>query len=187
MHSTISHEVITIKDRFQSWWYRVAFLLILGWIGVAILLCVGRNAVLHPDGTCKIGLKIWSTGGVVCELILSVGFKEFGLKVVPLTLPSLPLLIMYLSLCGLTVPMLTMDAIINIFLTAGFVWPVFKAGFHNAKALAWNSCIAAIAALLTSFANICILAVMHGHQQSLVCLSSCVFDGESAQASAPVR
>lgn len=62
--------------------------------------------------------------------------------------------------------------------TAGFVMPVFRAGFNNAAGLAKESCIAAVLALTTSFANIFILALFHGHQMSYVCLGSCVFDGE---------
>lgn len=74
--------------------------------------------------------------------------------------------------------MLTVDAIVNVFLTAGFVWPLYKAQFQQAKGLARSSCIASSVALITSFANILILSIQHGHQAAFVCLSSCVADGE---------
>lgn len=138
VHSSVRVEDgITLKDRFRSWWYRAAAALVVCWVIVAILMCVGRNAVLNADGTCKIGLKIWST-----------------------------------------VPMLTVDALVNIILTAGFIVPVLKSGFNKAKTLVRTSCIAALAALVTSFANILILAIMKGHQHSWLCLTSCVTDGE---------
>lgn len=137
VHSSIKHESITWRDRFKSWWYKIASVLLLLWVAVAIAMILGRNAILREDGTCKIGLKIWST-----------------------------------------VPMLTVDAIVNIFLTTGFIMPVFKAGFQQAGSLVKNSCVAAVLALITSFVNILILAIMKGHQMSYVCLSSCVFDGK---------
>lgn len=73
--------------------------------------------------------------------------------------------------------MLTADAIINVFLTTGFVYPVLKSGFNKARTLVRTSCIAAVVALVTSFANILILALMKGHQHSWLCLTSCVSDG----------
>lgn len=136
VHADTMQDVVTWKERFASWWYRGAAVLLVGWIAVAVVMCVGRNAVLRSDGECKIGLKLYST-----------------------------------------VPMLAVDAIVNIYLTAGFVAPVLHAGFAKAKGLVKQSCFAALAALVTSFANILILAIMHGHQMSYVCLSSCVFDG----------
>lgn len=139
VHADTMQDVVTWKERFASWWYRGAAVLLVGWIAVAVVMCVGRNAVLRADGECKIGLKLYST-----------------------------------------VPMLAVDAIVNIYLTAGFVVPVLHAGFAKAKGLVKQSCFAALAALVTSFANILILAIMHGHQMSYVCLSSCVFDGTSA-------
>lgn len=75
--------------------------------------------------------------------------------------------------------MLVVDAVVNVYLTASFLVPVFKAGFHNAKGLVKDSSIAACAALVTSFANILVLSIMHGKQMSYICLSSCVTDGKS--------
>lgn len=137
VHAEAIQDVVTLKERFASWWYRGAAVLLLCWIAVAIVMCIGRNAVLRENGECKIGLKLYST-----------------------------------------VPMLTVDAVVNIYLTVGFLTPVLHAGFARAKELVKQSCIAAVAALVTSFANILILAIMHGHQMSYICLASCVFDGE---------
>ncbi|GAA6003347.1 hypothetical protein JCM10207_000287 [Rhodosporidiobolus poonsookiae] len=75
-----------------------------------------------------------------------------------------------------TVPMLTVDAITNIYLTVGFILPIWRSNFPKAKRLARVSAIAAIAALITSFANIFILTLQHGHQLSFVCLGSCGLD-----------
>lgn len=63
VHSSVKQEGnLTLKDRFESWWYRGAAVLLLGWIGVAIAMCVGRNAALHENGMCHIGLKLYATG-----------------------------------------------------------------------------------------------------------------------------
>ncbi|GAA6003340.1 hypothetical protein JCM10207_000284 [Rhodosporidiobolus poonsookiae] len=75
-----------------------------------------------------------------------------------------------------TVPMLTVDSITNIFLTTGFVLPIYRSSMVKTQRLARNSAIAAIAALITSFANILILSLEHGHQLSFVCLGSCGLD-----------
>jgi hypothetical protein len=136
VHTRVAHQDATFKDRFKSWWYRIAMVLLLAWCGVACLMVAGRKAELYGEGKCKIGLKIIAT-----------------------------------------VPMLTLDILVNCFLTAGFVAPVMKAGFREASSLVKNSCLAAGLALITSFVNILILAIM-GHQQSFICLSSCVFDGK---------
>lgn len=75
-----------------------------------------------------------------------------------------------------SVPMLTVDAITNIYLTTGFVLPVWRSQNEKARRLAKVSSLAALAALVTSFANILILSLMHGHQLSFVCLGSCGLD-----------
>ncbi|GAA5863943.1 hypothetical protein JCM8547_005288 [Rhodosporidiobolus lusitaniae] len=75
-----------------------------------------------------------------------------------------------------TVPMLTVDAVTNIYLTTAFIIPIWKSNFPKAQRLARVSAIAAVAALLTSFANIFVLTLQHGHQLSWVCLGSCGLD-----------
>ncbi|GAA6039614.1 hypothetical protein JCM8097_002214 [Rhodosporidiobolus ruineniae] len=75
-----------------------------------------------------------------------------------------------------TVPMLTVDAITNIYLTSAFIMPIWNSNFPKAQRLARVSAIAAVAALITSFANILVLTLEHGHQLSWVCLGSCGLD-----------
>lgn len=75
-----------------------------------------------------------------------------------------------------TVPMLAVDAITNIYLTAGFCIPVWRSKNEKARRLAKVSSLAAFASLITSFANILVLSILHGHQLSFVCLGSCGLD-----------
>lgn len=56
--------------------------------------------------------------------------------------------------------------------------PVYRSRWHKAQTLALHSCIAAVASLITSFGNILILSIQHGHQLSWVCLGSCGLDGQ---------
>jgi hypothetical protein len=72
--------------------------------------------------------------------------------------------------------MLTVDAITNIYLTTAFIIPIWKSNFPKAQRLARVSAIAAVAALVTSFANIFVMTLQHGHQLSYVCLGSCGLD-----------
>ncbi|GAA5975881.1 hypothetical protein JCM5350_000766 [Sporobolomyces pararoseus] len=122
--------------RWQSTQYKIAMAFLVLWLGVAVVMIVGRIAEIRAhDNACVIGLKLYST-----------------------------------------VPMLTVDAIVNIYLTAAFVLPVYRSRWHKAQKLAFNSCLAAIASLVTSFVNIAILTAQHGHQLSWVCLGSCSLD-----------
>ncbi|GAA5989134.1 hypothetical protein JCM11641_007607 [Rhodosporidiobolus odoratus] len=75
-----------------------------------------------------------------------------------------------------TIPMLTVDAITNTYLTSAFIVPIWKSAFPKAQRLARVSAIAAFASLVTSFANILALTIQHGHQLSWVCLGSCSLD-----------
>ncbi|GAA5914178.1 hypothetical protein JCM8208_003930 [Rhodotorula glutinis] len=75
-----------------------------------------------------------------------------------------------------TVPMLAVDAVTNIYLTTGFVVPVWRSKNEKARRLAKVSSLAAFASLITSFANILVLSILHGHQLSFVCLGSCGLD-----------
>ncbi|GAA5873441.1 hypothetical protein JCM16303_001124 [Sporobolomyces ruberrimus] len=122
--------------RWQSTQYKIAIAFLILWLGVAVVMIVGRIAdIREHDNACVIGLKLYST-----------------------------------------VPMLTVDAIVNIYLTAAFVLPVYRSRWHKAQTLALHSCIAAVASLITSFANILVLSIQHGHQLSWVCLGSCGLD-----------
>lgn len=77
-----------------------------------------------------------------------------------------------------SIPLLTYDVFLNIFLTSMFVWPLLKRRLANPKlrALAKRTCIAATVALGTSVVNILILTLLHGKQLGWVCLASCGFD-----------
>ncbi|GAA5854010.1 hypothetical protein JCM9279_003761 [Rhodotorula babjevae] len=75
-----------------------------------------------------------------------------------------------------TVPMLAVDAITNIYLTTGFCIPVWRSKNEKARRLAKVSSLAAFASLVTSFANVLVLSILHGHQLSFVCLGSCGLD-----------
>ncbi|KAK4052155.1 hypothetical protein OIV83_002450 [Microbotryomycetes sp. JL201] len=75
-----------------------------------------------------------------------------------------------------TVPMLAVDFAVNAFLTAAFIIPIYRSKFVKARKLARNSAIGAVAALVTSTANILVLALQDGHQLSWVCLGSCGLD-----------
>ncbi|BGP13416.1 hypothetical protein JCM10213_008577 [Rhodosporidiobolus nylandii] len=75
-----------------------------------------------------------------------------------------------------TVPILAVDAVTNIYLTTLFIIPIWRSNFPKAQRLARRSAVAAVAALLTSFANILVLTLEHGHQLSWVCLGSCGLD-----------
>lgn len=75
-----------------------------------------------------------------------------------------------------TIPMLTLDFVVNIVLTSSFAIPISRSRFPRAQRLARRSILAALTSLLISFANIIILTVMGGHQLSIVCLGSCGID-----------
>ncbi|CCA70480.1 hypothetical protein PIIN_04418 [Serendipita indica DSM 11827] len=81
-----------------------------------------------------------------------------------------------------TIPLLTYDIFLNIFLTGLFVWPLYMRQLSNPKlkSLATRTCFAAAAALCTSVINIAILTTLHGRQLawvlSQVCLASCSSD-----------
>ncbi|GAA5894564.1 uncharacterized protein JCM6883_002137 [Sporobolomyces salmoneus] len=123
-------------SRWESTQYKIAMAFLLAWMGVAIVMIIGRIAEIRErDNACIIGLKLYAT-----------------------------------------VPMLTVDAIVNIYLTGAFVIPVYRSRWHKAQKLALHSSIAAVASLVTSFANIAVLTFEHGHQLSWVCLGSCGLD-----------
>ncbi|GAA5954683.1 hypothetical protein JCM8115_004660 [Rhodotorula mucilaginosa] len=48
------------RNRWDSKWYRVGAVLVLGWVAVAILEIPGRVAVIR-NGTCHIGLRLFTT------------------------------------------------------------------------------------------------------------------------------
>lgn len=66
----------------------------------------------------------------------------------------------------------------NIGLTSLFLIPLSRSRFSTSRRLAYRSALAAVGALVTSAANLILVATMGGHQLSWVCLSSCSLDGE---------
>ncbi|PVF91912.1 hypothetical protein CPB86DRAFT_802454 [Serendipita vermifera] len=77
-----------------------------------------------------------------------------------------------------SIPLLTYDFFLNIFLTTLFVWPIFRRKLSNPKLrdLAKRTSFAATVALGTSVVNILVLTILHGQQLGWVCLASCGFD-----------
>lgn len=81
-----------------------------------------------------------------------------------------------------SIPLLAMDLLVNVFLTSAFVVPIWgrlklsSAPVGKAQRLARNSVLAAICALITSFANMLTLTLRHGHELSWVCLGTCGID-----------
>ncbi|KAL7412530.1 hypothetical protein BDY24DRAFT_415913 [Mrakia frigida] len=77
-----------------------------------------------------------------------------------------------------SIPLLSYDLFLNVFLTSLFVVPILRQKFTNPKirGVAVRAMIAALVALTTSSVNIAILTLMHGKQLGFVCLSSCGAD-----------
>lgn len=77
-----------------------------------------------------------------------------------------------------SIPLLSYDLYINVFLTALFLWPIFRSNFANPRVrrVAVRTVIAAGIALTTSTINIAVLTVLHGKELGWVCLGSCGAD-----------
>ncbi|ESK93166.1 hypothetical protein Moror_1102 [Moniliophthora roreri MCA 2997] len=79
-----------------------------------------------------------------------------------------------------SVTLLTYDLYINVFLTALFLWPLFrsKVSVSNPRnrSVAIRNLAAAFVALTTSTINIAILTHLHGKELGWVCLGSCSSD-----------
>lgn len=136
VYVSIQHKRASCPELMVTSADRIAAVLMLAWIVVAVLMFVGRVAHLRTsDEACVIGLKPYAS-----------------------------------------IPLLAVDATLNVFLTATFVVPIWRSNFPSARALAVNSSIAAVAALVTSLTNIAVLTASHGKQLSWVCLGSCGLD-----------
>ncbi|GAA6003338.1 hypothetical protein JCM10207_000283 [Rhodosporidiobolus poonsookiae] len=112
------------------------------------------------------GLALWLVwvGVALCMIVGRIGFiRSDGQCIIGLKLYA-------------TIPMLVVDFITNVYLSSGFIIPIYRSNFSKAKRLARVSMIAAIAALITSGANILGLMLEHGHQLSWVCLGLCGLD-----------
>ncbi|KAF9267975.1 hypothetical protein L218DRAFT_919881 [Marasmius fiardii PR-910] len=77
-----------------------------------------------------------------------------------------------------SIPLLSYDLYINLFLTGLFFWPLLRSGHLSPKVrrLAVQTLIASVASLTTSTVNITILASMSGKEYGWVCIGSCGVD-----------
>ncbi|KAF9269234.1 hypothetical protein L218DRAFT_428406 [Marasmius fiardii PR-910] len=77
-----------------------------------------------------------------------------------------------------SIPLLTYDLYINLFLTVLFFWPLFRNGHLSprVKRLAVRTLVASIASLTTSTVNIAVLTARNGREYGWVCLGSCSAD-----------
>ncbi|KAG7095797.1 hypothetical protein E1B28_006497 [Marasmius oreades] len=77
-----------------------------------------------------------------------------------------------------SIPLLSFDLYINLFLNGLFLWPLFRSKIVNPRirSVAIRTLIASSAALTTSLVNIGVLTAAHGQQLGWVCLGSCGTD-----------
>lgn len=77
-----------------------------------------------------------------------------------------------------SVPLLSYDLYVSIFLTGMFLWPLVKTGRIDPllRRVAKRTLIAAMVALATSTANVLVLTLLHGKELGWVCLGSCGAD-----------
>ncbi|KAF9266119.1 hypothetical protein L218DRAFT_996892 [Marasmius fiardii PR-910] len=77
-----------------------------------------------------------------------------------------------------SIPLLSYDLYINLFLAVLFFWPLLKRGHLSPKArrLAARTLIASVASLITSTVNIAVLTTHDGREYGWVCLGSCGVD-----------
>lgn len=77
-----------------------------------------------------------------------------------------------------SVPLLSYDLYVNVFLTSMFLWPLVKTGKIDPRLrrIAKRTLVAAIVALTTSTANVLVLTLLHGKELGWVCLGSCGAD-----------
>ncbi|KAE9389978.1 hypothetical protein BT96DRAFT_363968 [Gymnopus androsaceus JB14] len=77
-----------------------------------------------------------------------------------------------------SIPLLSYDLYINVFLTSMFLWPILKNGHpkQKVKRLARRALVASLIGLTTSTVNIGVLAILQGHELGWICLASCGVD-----------
>lgn len=77
-----------------------------------------------------------------------------------------------------SIPLLSYDLYVNIFLTSLFLWPLVKTGkIHPMlRRVAKRTLLAATVALTTSTVNVLVLTLQHGKELGWVCLGSCGAD-----------
>ncbi|KAJ7504319.1 hypothetical protein B0H11DRAFT_511374 [Mycena galericulata] len=77
-----------------------------------------------------------------------------------------------------SVPLLSYDLYINIFLTSLFLWPLLRSNLSTPRLrrVAIRTLSSSAVALTTSTVNIVVLTVLKGHELGWVCLASCGTD-----------
>ncbi|KAJ7116060.1 hypothetical protein C8R44DRAFT_794047 [Mycena epipterygia] len=77
-----------------------------------------------------------------------------------------------------SIPLLSYDLYINVFLTALFLWPLLRSNLSTPKLkrVAIRTLLSSAVALTTSTINIVVLTVLKGHELGWVCLASCGTD-----------
>jgi len=123
--------------RFKSSTYRICTIVLLGYVAVLVLMVVGQNSRIRPDGLCIIGLKTYAT-----------------------------------------VPLISYDLFLNVFLTAMFLWPLRRDNVMSPRLrnVATRTLYGACITLTISAANVAVLLALKGEEYGWVCLASCVAD-----------
>ncbi|KAJ7759256.1 hypothetical protein B0H16DRAFT_1534987 [Mycena metata] len=77
-----------------------------------------------------------------------------------------------------SIPLLSYDLYINVFLTGLFLWPLLRSNLSTPrlKRVAIRTLLSSAVALTTSTVNIVVLTVLKGHELGWVCLASCGTD-----------
>ncbi|KAJ7281465.1 hypothetical protein C8J57DRAFT_76043 [Mycena rebaudengoi] len=77
-----------------------------------------------------------------------------------------------------SIPLLSYDLYINVFLTGLFLWPLLRSDLSTPrlKRVALRTLLSSAAALTTSTVNIVVLTTLKGHELGWICLASCGTD-----------
>ncbi|KAF8888979.1 hypothetical protein CPB85DRAFT_1203524, partial [Mucidula mucida] len=77
-----------------------------------------------------------------------------------------------------SIPLLSYDLYISIFLTGSFLWPLIRAESlnHRVQRVAKRALVASAIALTTSTVNIAVLTALRGHELGWFCLGTCATD-----------
>ncbi|KAF9466603.1 hypothetical protein BDZ94DRAFT_1306191 [Collybia nuda] len=77
-----------------------------------------------------------------------------------------------------SIPLLSYDLYVNVFLTALFLWPLFRSRMISppVRKVAMRTLLAATVALTTSTVNMTVLTILKGKELGWVCLGSCAAD-----------
>jgi len=77
-----------------------------------------------------------------------------------------------------TIPLISYDLFLNVFLTAMFLWPLWRSNLmsHRLRKVATRTLYGACVSLTTSAINVAILTALKGEEFGWACLGSCVTD-----------